>query len=135
MESNSKQETLILVFVIGAMTFAAIANLYFHFNPVEGFEVAKGERGLSWIVVSVVSLALSTYFMIQSATIFGKLFWASGIAFSLSRFIVVFAVPLEIERLVFGLCMGLLAAWNVAIWVMAARVGQNVFTFHRAKGT
>ena len=135
MEARLKQETTILVLVIGAMAFAAIANFYFHLKPVEGFEVTTGERGFSWIVAALVSLAISAYLVIRSATVFGKLFWASGIVFSLTRFIVVFAVSPELERIALGALLSLLAVGNSAIWLMAVRTDQNVFSFHGAKGT
>lgn len=135
MKARPRQETSILAIVIGAMAIASIANLYFHFSPVEGFEVASEETGLSWIVIAVVSLAIATYFVSKSDTVFGKLFWASGIIYSISRFIVVLAVSPELERLVFGVLLGLLAIGNVVIWLVAVRLGQNVLSFHRVKGT
>lgn len=135
MEARPIQERSILALVIGAMVIACIVNLYFHFNPVEGFEIADEERGISWIFFVVVSLAISIFLVSQSATVFGKLFWASGIALSLSRFIVVFAISPESERLVFGALLGLVAVGDTVIWLVAAKEGQNVFSFHRAKGT
>lgn len=135
MAESSNHETPILAFVIGAMAFAAIANFYFHFNPMEGFEVEDTERGFSWIVAPIVSLGISMYFVRQSETKLGKLFWSSGIAFSLSRFIVVLAVSPDMERLVSGALLALLSIGNIVIWLTAVRSGQNVFSFNRAKGT